>query len=210
MTLRKTFLHGILGENPIFRLMLGICPTLAVSTTVFNGLGMGIAATLVLMFTNLAISLMRKAIPEAIRIPAFMVIIAAFVTVVQLIIEAFVPALHRSLGIFIPLIACNCIVFERAEAFAFQHPPLPSLVDGLGMGLGFTLSITALAALREVLGNGTFLGVQVMPGAYQPMAIITSPPGGFIMLGLMLAAINLIVRKRQRRAAGKATSAAKA
>jgi len=204
MNLRTTFLHGILGENPIFRLMLGICPTLAVSTTAFNGLGMGAATTFVLIFSNVAISLLRKAIPEAIRIPTLAVVIAAFVTVVQLMVEAFVPALHQSLGIFIPLIAVNCIIFGRAEAFAFKHPPLQSAVDGLGMGLGFTLSLTLLASIREVLGSGTFLGVQVMPAAYEPMAIITSPPGGFIMLGLLLAAINLILRKMEKRAAAKA------
>jgi len=204
MKLRSIFSHGILGENPIFRQMLGICPTLAVTTTAFNGLGMGLAATFVLVFSNLAISLLRKAIPEAIRIPTFVVVVAAFVTVVQLAVEAFVPALHQSLGIFIPLIAVNCIIFGRAEAFAFSHPPLPSAVDGLGMGLGFTLSLTVLASIREVLGNGTFLGAQVMPAFYRPMAIITSPPGGFIMLGLLLAAINLIVRKIEKRAAAKA------
>jgi len=207
MDLRKTFLHGILGENPIFRLMLGICPTLAVSTTAFNGLGMGVAIAFVLVLSNLAISLLRKVIPETVRIPSFVVVVAAFVTVVQLMMEAFVPALHRSLGIFIPLIACNCVVFERAEAFAFRNPPVRSVLDGLGMGCGFILSITALAALRELLGSGTFFGVQVMPGAYQPMGIITSPPGGFIMMGLMLAAINLIVRKREKRAAAKAVRA---
>jgi len=203
MKLGKTFMHGILGENPIFRLVLGICPALAVSTTVFDGMGMGIATTFVLVFSNLVISLFRKTIPEAIRIPTFMVLIAAFVTIVQLMTEAFVPALHQSLGIFIPLIACNCIVFGRAEGFAFKHPPLQSVVDGLGMGLGFALSLTLLAACREVLGNGTFLGAQVMPASFQPMAIMTSPPGGFIMLGLLLAAINLIVRKVEKRAAAK-------
>jgi len=198
MSLRNTFLNGIWGQNPIFRLVLGICPTLAVSTTVYNGLGMGAAATFVLVCSNLAVSLMRKAIPEAIRIPAFVVVIATFVTVVQLTAEAFVPALHRSLGIFIPLTVVNCILFQRAEAFAFQNPPLRSAADGLGMGLGFTLAITLLAAVREVLGSGTFLGARVMPEAYRPMAIITLPPGGFIMLGLLLAAVNLIAEKRAK------------
>ncbi|MCL2812488.1 MAG: electron transport complex subunit E [Clostridia bacterium] len=203
MKLGKTFGHGILGENPIFRQMLGICPALAVSTTVFDGLGMGIATTFVLVFSNLATSLLRKIIPEAIRIPSLALVIAAFVTVVQLVAEAFVPALHQSLGIFIPLIAVNCIIFGRAEGFAFRNSPLQSVVDGLGMGLGFTLSLALLAAFREVLGNGTFLGAQVMPASFEPMAIFISPPGGFIMLGLLLAAINLIVRKLEKRAAAK-------
>jgi len=207
MKLRKIFLNGILAENPIFRLVLGICPTLAITTTVYNGLGMGIAATFVLVFSNLAVSLLRKVIPEAIRLPTFVVVIATFVTIVQLAVEAFVPALHKSLGIFIPLIAVNCIIFARAEAFAFRNPPLRSVMDGLGMGLGFTLAITVLAAIREVLGNGTFLGEQVMPASFQPMVMVTSPPGGFIMLGLLLAAVNLITHAIEKRVAAKAAKA---
>ena len=207
MSLRKTFLNGILNENPVLRLVLGMCPTMAITTTAFNGIGMGLAATFVLVFSNLVISSMRKVIPEAIRIPTFVVAIATFVTIVQLIVEAFVPALHKSLGIFIPLIVVNCIIFARAESFAFKNPPMRSVIDGLGMGVGFTLAITVLAALREVLGNGTFFGAWVMPAAYQPMTIITSPPGGFIMLGLLLATVNLITRKIGKRAAEKAAQA---
>ena len=208
MSLRKTFLNGIVGENPTFRLVLGMCPTMAITTTVFNGIGMGLAATFVLVFSNLVISLMRKATPEAIRIPAFVIAIATFVTIVQLVVEAFVPALHKSLGIFIPLIVVNCIIFARAEAYAFKNPPMHSIMDGLGMGIGFTLAITVLSAIREVLGNGTFFGAQVMPANYQPMTIIVSPPGGFIMLGLLLATVNLITRKLAKKSEEKAAEVA--
>jgi electron transport complex protein RnfE len=197
MNLRKIFLNGIVDENPTFRLVLGMCPTMAITTAAFNGIGMGLAATFVLAFSNLVISMMRKAIPEAIRIPAFVIIIATFVTIVDLLIKAFVPALNSSLGIFIPLIVVNCIIFARAEAYAFKNPPMASLADGLGMGVGFTLAITVLASIREILGAGTFFGMQVMPAAYQPMTIITQPPGGFIMLGLLLAVVNLLTRKKK-------------
>ena len=198
MNLRKIFFNGIVDENPVFRLVLGMCPALAITVTALNGIGMGAAATFVLVFSNLAISLMRKVIPAAIRIPAFVIVIATFVTIVDLLIQAFVPALNRSLGIFIPLIVVNCLIFARAEAFAFKNPPLASLVDGLGMGVGFTLAITILSAFREIFGAGTLLGARVMPAAYQPMSIITQPPGGFIMLGLLLAAADLITRRKMR------------
>ncbi len=210
MNLRKIFLNGIFNENPTFRLVLGMCPTMAITTTAFNGIGMGLAATFVLVCSNLVISLMRKITPEAIRIPAFVVAIATFVTIVQLVVEAFVPALHKSLGIFIPLIVVNCIIFARAEAFAFKNPPLASVMDGLGMGLGFTAAITILASIREILGAGTFFGARVMPTAYQPMSIITAPPGGFIMLGLLLATANLITRKLSARAAKNTKTATNA
>jgi electron transport complex protein RnfE len=200
MSLRKVFLNGIVDENPTFRLVLGMCPTMAITTAAFNGIGMGLAATFVLVCSNLAISMLRKAIPEAIRIPAFVVIIATFVTIVQLLLQAFVPALHKSLGIFIPLIVVNCIIFARAEAFAFKNPPAASLMDGLGMGAGFTLAITVLASVREILGAGTFFGARVMPAFYQPMAIITQPPGGFVLLGLLLAIVNLATRRTKKTA----------
>ena len=152
--LKGIVFNGIVTENPTFRLVLGMCPTLAITTTVSNGLGMGLAATFVLICSNLVISLLRNFIPDKIRIPAFIVVIATFVTIVQLLLQAFIPALYESLGVFIPLIVVNCIIFARAESFASKNPPLESACDGLGMGLGFTLAITLLSAIRELLGSG--------------------------------------------------------
>ena len=194
--LRKIFMNGIIDENPTFRMVLGTCPTLAITTAVSNGIGMGLATTFVLVFSNLVISLLRKAIPDEIRIPAFIVVIATFVTIVQLIIKAFLPALDAALGIFIPLIVVNCIIFGRAEAFAFKNKPLASAVDGLGMGLGFTCAITLICAVRELFGAGTLLGVQVMPAAYMPMDLLVKPAGGFIVFGLMMALMNKLLPKK--------------
>ena len=194
--LRKIFMNGIIDENPTFRMVLGTCPTLAITTAVSNGIGMGLATTFVLVFSNLVISLLRKAIPEEIRIPAFIVVIATFVTIVQLIIKAFLPALDAALGIFIPLIVVNCIIFGRAEAFAFKNKPLASAVDGLGMGFGFTIAITLICAVRELLGAGTLLGVQMMPAGYMPMDILVKPAGGFIVFGLMMALMNKLLPKK--------------
>ena len=201
--LRKVFMNGILNENPTFRLLLGMCPTLAISKAASSGLGMGLAATFVLICSNLVISLLRNFIPDKIRIPAFIVVIATFVTIVQLLLQAFIPALYESLGVFIPLIVVNCIIFARAESFASKNPPLESACDGLGMGLGFTLAITLLSAIRELLGSGTLLGIQVMPDGYQPMAIITQAPGGFIMLGLLMVVMNALFKAYDRRRASK-------
>ena len=198
--LRKIFMNGILDENPTFRLVLGMCPTLAITTAASNGIGMGLAVTFVLVFSNLVISLLRNAIPDKIRIPAFIVVIATFVTIVQLVVKAFVPALDKSLGMFIPLIVVNCIIFARAEAFAFKNPPVASMADGLGMGLGFTLAITILSAIRELLGSGTLFGVTVLGGGFQPMAIMTAPPGGFIALGILLAIVNAITNRKKKTA----------
>ena len=194
--LRKIFMNGIIDENPTFRMVLGMCPTLAITTAVSNGIGMGLAVTFVLIFSNLVISLLRKAIPDQIRIPAFIVVIATFVTIVQLFVKAFVPALDAALGVFIPLIVVNCIIFGRAEAFAFKNKPIPAIVDGLGMGLGFTIAITLISAVRELFGAGTLLGVQVMPANYLPMGILVKPAGGFIVLGLMLALMNKLLPKK--------------
>lgn len=194
--LRKIFMNGIIDENPTFRMVLGMCPTLAITTAVSNGIGMGLATTFVLVFSNLVISLLRKAIPDQIRIPAFIVVIATFVTIVQLIIKAFIPALDAALGVFIPLIVVNCIIFGRAEAFAFKNKPLPSIIDGLGMGLGFTIAITLISAVRELFGVGTLLGVQVMPAGYMPMNLLVKPAGGFIVLGLMMALMNKLLPKK--------------
>ena len=194
--LRKIFMNGIIDENPTFRMVLGTCPTLAITTAVSNGIGMGLATTFVLVFSNLVISLLRRAIPDEIRIPAFIVVIATFVTIVQLIIKAFLPALDAALGIFIPLIVVNCIIFGRAEAFAFKNKPLASAVDGLGMGLGFTCAITMICAVRELFGAGTLLGIQVMPAAYLPMDLLVKPAGGFIVFGLMMALMNKLLPKK--------------
>ena len=201
--LKGIVFNGIVTENPTFRLVLGMCPTLVITTTVSNGLGMGLAATFVLICSNLVISLLRNFIPDKIRIPAFIVVIATFVTIVQLLLQAFIPALYESLGVFIPLIVVNCIIFARAESFASKNPPLESACDGLGMGLGFTLAITLLSAIRELLGSGTLLGIQVMPDGYQPMAIITQAPGGFIMLGLLMVVMNSLFKAYDRRRASK-------
>ena len=195
----KVFLNGLFNENPTFRLLLGMCPTLAVSTAASNGLGMGLSTTFVLVFANLVISLLRKIIPEKVRIPSFVVVIATFVTIIDLLIKAFVPALSSSLGIYIPLIVVNCIIFARAESFAFKNPPVPSIIDGLGMGLGFTLSLTLLSSVREIIGSGTWFGMQVMPGAYKPMAIIVSPSGGFITLGILILIVNAVVKAYGKR-----------
>ena len=192
----KIFMNGIIDENPTFRMVLGMCPTLAITTAVSNGIGMGLAVTFVLIFSNLVISLLRKAIPDQIRIPAFIVVIATFVTIVQLVVKAFVPALDAALGVFIPLIVVNCIIFGRAEAFAFKNKPIPAIVDGLGMGIGFTIAITLISAVRELFGAGTLLGVQVMPAGYLPMDLLVKPAGGFIVLGLLLALMNKLLPKK--------------
>ena len=188
--LGKIFMNGIIDENPTFRLLLGMCPTLAISTAATNGLGMGLAATFVLVFSNLVISLLRKVIPEKVRIPSFVVVIASFVTMIDLLLKAFIPSLSESLGVYIPLIVVNCIIFARAEAFAFKNGPIESIFDGLGMGLGFTIALTILSAIRECIGAGTIFGMQVMPANYQPMAIAVMPTGGFIFLGLLLLIVN--------------------
>ena len=194
--LRKIFMNGIIDENPTFRMVLGTCPTLAITTAVSNGIGMGLATTAVLVCSNLFISLLRKVIPDEIRIPAFIVVIATFVTIGQLIIKAFLPALDAALGMFIPLIVVNCIIFGRAEAFAFKNKPLASVADGLGMGIGFTCAITLICAVRELFGAGTLLGVQVMPAGYMPMDLLVKPAGGFIVFGLMMALMNKLLPKK--------------
>ena len=194
--LRKIFMNGIIDENPTFRMVLGTCPTLAITTAVSNGIGMGLATTAVLVCSNLFISLLRKVIPDEIRIPAFIVVIATFVTIVQLVIKAFLPALDAALGMFIPLIVVNCIIFGRAEAFAFKNKPLAAVADGLGMGIGFTCAITLICAVRELFGAGTLLGMQVMPASYMPMDLLIKPAGGFIVFGLMMALMNKLLPKK--------------
>ena len=188
----SVFLNGLIVENPTFVLMLGMCPTLGITTQAMNGVGMGLATTFVLVFSNLFISLLRNIIPEKVRIPSYIVIIASFVTLIDLMMQAFLPDLRASLGTYIPLITVNCIIFARAESYAAKNPPILSIADGLGMGLGFTCSITLLSCVRELFGSGTIFGLQMMPEAYQPMAVMNQVPGGFVTLGLMMIIVNFI------------------
>ena len=183
----KILKNGIVTENPILVQCIGLCPTLAVTTSAVNGVGMGIAATAVLLSSNMAISAIRKFVPDEIRIPIFIVVIAGFVTVVQLLISGFAPDLDKSLGIFIPLIVVNCIILARAEAFAFKNNVIDSLFDGIGMGLGFTVALVAMGAVRELLGNGTVFDIVVTPAGFQPALLVILAPGGFITLGLAMA-----------------------
>ena len=200
----QVFLNGLITENPTFVLMLGMCPTLGVTTAAMNGIGMGLATTAVLICSNLLISLLRNIISERIRIPAFFVVIASFVSIVEMLLKAYLPDLSDALGVYIPLIVVNCIIFARAEAFAFKNGPVASLADGLGMGLGFTCAITILSAIRELLGSGTIFGAQLMPESYEPMAIMLQVPGGFITLGLLLILVNAIRKGLARRKEMKA------
>lgn len=197
------FMNGLLNENPTFRLLLGMCPTLAISTAASQGIGMGLATTFVLVFSNMVISLLRKVIPERVRIPRFIVVIATFVTIIDLIIKAYLPSMSNSLGIYIPLIVVNCIIFARAEAFAFKNPVLPSIVDGLGMGLGFTCSLTLLSSVREIIGSGKWFGMQIMPAGYRPMSVIISPSGGFLTLGILILIVNAVVKYIEKRKKAK-------
>ena len=187
-TLAQTFSKGLLEENPSLRQMLGLCPTLAVTPAVTNGLGRGMATTFVLVCSGIVVSLLRKLIPSSVRIPAFITIIASFVTLVMMLVKAYLPALDEALGIYLPLIVVNCIVLGRAEMFASKHGPVQAAADGLGMGLGFTISLTLMSAVREVLGAGTFLGVRVLPSFIEPMIIMVMPAGGFAVLGVLIAA----------------------
>ena len=194
----SVFLNGLIYENPTFVQLLGMCPTLAVTTTLKNGFGMGLSATAVLIMSNILISLLRKIIPDKVRIAAYIVIIATFVTIVQMVLEAFVPSLYASLGLFIPLIVVNCIILARAEAFASKNSVLRSAVDGLGMGLGFTAALSIISAVREILGQGTILGYTLYGGTIKPISIISMPPGGFITLGILIAIINVIAKKAKK------------
>ncbi len=188
----KEFLKGFWSENPVFRLVLGICPTLAVTTTAVNGLGMGLATTFVLVSSNMVISMIRSFIPKKIRIPAFIVTIATFVTIVDLVMNGYFHALHKSLGLFIPLIVVNCVILGRAEAFASKNPIWISIVDGFGMGFGFAISLTVIGAIRELLGNGTILNISIFGDSYQPLLLMIMPPGAFIVLGILLGLMNKV------------------
>lgn len=184
--------NGIVKENPTLVLMLGMCPTLAVTTSAINGLGMGLTTTVVLALSNMIISLLRKIIPDRVRIPAFIVIIASFVTIVELLLEGFIPALYSALGLYIPLIVVNCIILGRAESYAYKNPVIPSFFDGLGMGLGFTMSLTVIGLLRELIGAGEIFGFHVMPSGYEPVRIFVMAPGAFFVLACLVAIQNKI------------------
>lgn len=193
--------NGFVKENPTFVLMLGMCPTLAVTTSAINGLGMGLTTTAVLTMSNLFISLLRKIIPNKVRIPAFIVIIASFVTIVQLLLEAYLPSLNKALGVYIPLIVVNCIILGRAEAYAYSNPPIPSLFDGLGMGLGFSFALTCIGIVRELLGAGKVFGTAVMPAGFEPIRIFAQAPGAFFVLACLVALQNFVKLKLKK--AGK-------
>jgi len=197
MSLRKEFTKGLIDENPTFVQLLGMCPTLAVTTSVVNGLGMGLSATVVLVASNVVISLIRNFIPNKIRIASYIVVIAGFVSMIEMLLKAYLPAVSKSLGLFIPLIVVNCIILARAEAFASKNTVGKSAVDGLGMGLGFTCALVIISTIREILGNGTFFGISVLGSGFQPATMLILPPGAFIVLGLLIGLINLIVAKKK-------------
>ncbi len=207
MSAKNEFLKGFWDENPVFRLMLGLCPTLAVTTSLINGVGMGLATTAVLLGSNVVISLIRDFIPAKIRIPAFIVVIASFVTMIELSMHAFAPALYDALGIFVPLIVVNCIILGRAEAFASKNNAWLSIIDAFGMGLGFTMTLTMLGGIREIIGAGQLLGRPVLPAAYQPSLIMILPPGAFLTLGVLMAGMNLMNRHLEVRKAAEGKEA---
>ena len=184
--------NGIITENPTFVLMLGMCPTLAVTTSAVNGLGMGLTTMVVLALSNMFISMLRRAIPDKVRIPAFIVVIASFVTVVELLLKAFIPFLYAALGLYIPLIVVNCIILGRAEAYASKNPVIPSLFDGIGMGLGFSFALTCIGAVRELIGAGKLFGMNIMPESYIPCSIFILAPGAFFVLAVLTAIQNKI------------------
>lgn len=184
--------NGVVKENPTFVLMLGMCPTLAVTTSAINGLGMGLTTAVVLALSNMIISLLRKVIPDKVRIPAFIVIIASFVTIVQLLLEAYLPSLNEALGVYIPLIVVNCIILGRAEAYAYFNGPVASLFDGIGMGLGFSVALTCIGAVRELLGTGKLFDVAVMPESFTPIGIFVLAPGAFFVLAVLCAIQNFV------------------
>lgn len=193
----KVFKNGLLVENPIFVQLLGMCSALAITTSAFNGIGMGVAVTVVLIGSNVVISLLRKIIPDEVRIPAFIIVIATFVTIIDLFMHAYTFALYKALGVFIPLIVVNCIILGRAESFASKNGIVDSMLDGLGMGIGYTFAITLLSAIREFLGNGTIFGFQIMGESFEPMMIMVQPPGAFIALGLLIGLVNFLTRKKK-------------
>lgn len=196
MKLGEIFKNGLIDKNPVLVQVIGMCPTLAVTTSAINGLGMGLSTTAVLVCSNIAISIMRKIIPDKIGIPSFIVVIATFVTIVGMLLKAFLPSLDKALGLFIPLIVVNCIILARAESFASKNRPIESAIDGLGMGLGFSLSLTVLGAIREILGSGSLFGISLFGAYYQPILLFILPPGAFLTLGFLLAGFNKLKKKK--------------
>lgn len=191
--------NGIIKENPTFVLVLGMCPTLAVTSSLINGAGMGLSTMAVLILSNCVISLLRNIIPNSVRVPAYIVIVASFVTILQFLLEAYLPSLNSALGIYIPLIVVNCIILGRAESYASKNPVLPSIFDGLGMGLGFTFGLTCIGIVRELLGAGQVFGIQIMPSSYEPITIFILAPGAFIVLSMLVAARNKIMNHMEKK-----------
>jgi Na+-translocating ferredoxin:NAD+ oxidoreductase subunit E len=198
MSIAKEFFKGFYKENPVFRIVLGLCPTLAVSGSLKNAVGMGVAVTFVLICSNVIISLIRHGVPKEIRIPIYIVVIATFVTIVELVMAAYSPALYKALGIFVPLIVVNCIILGRAEAFAGKNSVFPSFIDGFGMGIGFTLALTLIAIVREILGDGKLWGIPVFGNNYEPVLLFILPPGAFLTLGLFLGFFNWLDSKTKK------------
>ena len=196
MNLAKVFKNGLIDENPTFVQVIGMCPTLAVTTSAINGIGMGLSTAAGLICANLVISLIRKITPDKIRIPIFIVVIATFVTIVGMLLKAYVPALDKALGIYIPLIVVNCLILARAESFAFKTGAMPSIVDGVGQGLGFTVALTIIGAVRELLGNGSLFGMTLFGASFQPVLIFILPPGAFLTLGFLFAGFNKLRSKK--------------
>lgn len=197
MTQWKNFIKGVISENPVFVMLLGMCPTLGVTSTAINGLGMGLATAFVLVMSNVVVSLVKNLIPDKVRIPAFIVIIASFVTIVEMVLEAFLPGLYEQLGIFIPLIVVNCLILGRAEAFASKNPVISSIVDGLGMGIGFTLALTALGSVREILGNGSIFNFSFVQEGASTFILFILPPGAFITLAYLAAIFNRATKQQK-------------
>ena len=196
--------NGLIKENPTFVLMLGMCPTLAVTTSAINGVGMGLTTTVVLVMSNMLISMLRKVIPDSVRMPAFIVVVASFVTIVQFLLGGFIPSLYDSLGLYIPLIVVNCIILGRAESYASKNPVLPSIFDGIGMGLGFTVGLTSIGIVREVIGAGQIFGKQIMPASYEPVTIFILAPGAFFVLAGLVAIQNKVKQNAVKK--GKETA----
>ena len=190
------FTKGIIAENPVLRLVLGTCPTLAVTTSALNGIGMGLSATFVLVCSGAVVSLLRNVIPSKVRIPAYITIIAGFVTIVQMLVKAFLPSIDAALGIFLPLIVVNCIILARAEMFAAKNPVLPSVLDGLGMGVGFTATLTAMGIIRELIGAGTIFSIPITANFIDPMLVMILPPGGFFVFGVLVAVSNALAKRK--------------
>ena len=195
----ERLINGIVKENPTFVLMLGMCPTLAVTTSAINGVGMGLSTTVVLIMSNMLISMLRKIIPDSVRMPAFIVIVASFVTIVQFLMEGFVPSLYDSLGLYIPLIVVNCIILGRAESYASKNPVIPSIFDGIGMGLGFTVGLTSIGIVRELIGSGKIFNMQILPDSYEPFTIFILAPGAFFVLACLVALQNKVKNNLARK-----------